>query len=43
VNKSLTVYVKAAWITGIVVMVTGFISVIYTTESFGKDLDFVEV
>ena len=35
-------YVTAAWITGIVIMLTGFISVLYTKETFAKDLNFVE-
>lgn len=35
-------YVTAAWITGVVVVGTGFISVLYTRETFGRDLDFVE-
>lgn len=35
-------YVTAAWVTGAVIMVVGFISVLYTKESFGKELDFVE-
>ena len=35
-------YITAAWITGIVVLVIGVIAAIYTKESFGKDLDFVE-
>jgi len=35
-------YVTAAWITGIVVMVVGFVSVIYTDETFGKDMNFLE-
>jgi len=35
-------YVTAAWITGIVVLVVGFISALYTKETFGKDLNFVE-
>lgn len=35
-------YVTAAWATGVIVMVTGFISVLLTKESFGKDLNFVE-
>ncbi len=35
-------YVTSAWVTGIVVLVTGFISVLYTKETFGKDLNFVE-
>ena len=36
-------YVTGAWITGIIVLVIGFISVLYTKESFGKELDYVEV
>ena len=35
-------YVMGAWVTGVVVMATGFISVIKTKETFGKDLNFVE-
>jgi hypothetical protein len=35
-------YVTAAWITGIVVLAVGFISALYTKETFGKDLNFVE-
>jgi MFS family permease len=35
-------YIKGAWITGIIVMVIGFISVLYTRETYGKDLDFTE-
>jgi MFS family permease len=35
-------YITAAWVTGIVVMVSGFVSVLLTKESFGKDLNFVE-
>jgi len=35
-------YVTAAWVTGIVVMIVGFISAMYTPETFGRDLDFVE-
>lgn len=35
-------YVTAAWVSGAVVMLFGFVSVLYTKESFGKDLDFVE-
>ncbi|MFY7965885.1 MAG: MFS transporter [Chitinophagaceae bacterium] len=37
-----TGYITAAWIVGIVVMVTGFIAAIKTKETFGKELDFVE-
>ena len=35
-------YVTAAWVTGVMIIVIGFVSVLYTKESFGKDLDFVE-
>ncbi len=35
-------YVTAAWVTGIIVMVIGFVSALYTKETFGKDLDFIE-
>jgi MFS family permease len=35
-------YVTAAWLVGALVMIVGFISVLLTKESFGKDLDFVE-
>lgn len=35
-------YITAAWVTGIVIMVIGFVSVLYTKESFGKDLNFIE-
>jgi len=35
-------YVTAGWITGVIVMVVAFIAVIYTKETFGKDLNFVE-
>ncbi|MDP4265076.1 MAG: MFS transporter [Bacteroidota bacterium] len=35
-------YVTAAWISGIIIVAIGFISVLYTRETFGKDLDFVE-
>ena len=35
-------YVTAAWVTGIVVLTTGFVAVLYSKESFGKELNFVE-
>ncbi len=35
-------YVTAAWVTGAIILVIGFVSVLYTKETFGKDLDFVE-
>ena len=35
-------YVTAAWVTGVIVLITGFVSVLLTEETFHKDLDFVE-
>ncbi len=35
-------YLKSGWITGIVVMVIGLISVAFTEETFGKDLNYME-
>lgn len=35
-------YVTAAWVTGAIVMVIGFVSVLYTKETFGKEMDFLE-
>ena len=35
-------YITAAWVTGIIVITIGFVSALYTKESFGKDLDFIE-
>jgi putative MFS transporter len=35
-------YVTAAWVTGAIFITFGLISVIYTRESYGADLDFVE-
>src|SRR4030095_2033243 len=35
-------YVTGAWLTGIIIMVVGFISVLYTDETFGKEMNFVE-
>lgn len=35
-------YITAAWVTGIVIWVIGFISVLYTKETFGKEMDFIE-
>ncbi|RXK58872.1 MFS transporter [Lacibacter luteus] len=42
-EKAFANYVTAAWITGAVVMLIGFISVIKTKETFAKELDFVEL
>lgn len=35
-------YITGAWVTGAIVLVIGFISVLYTKETYGKELDFVE-
>ncbi len=35
-------YITAAWVTGLIVIIAGFISALYTKETFGKDLNFVE-
>lgn len=35
-------YVTAAWVTAIIVIITGLVSVLFTKETFNKDLDFVE-
>jgi len=35
-------YVTAAWVTAVVVLLIGFISALYTQETFAKDLDFME-
>ncbi|MBL7744022.1 MAG: MFS transporter [Chitinophagaceae bacterium] len=41
-DKMLNNYVTAAWVTGAVIIAIGFISVLYTRETFDKDLDFTE-
>ena len=35
-------YVTGAWVTGVIVMFVGFIAVLYSKETFGKDLNFTE-
>jgi hypothetical protein len=35
-------YVTAAWITGLIIWGIGLLSVIFTKETFGRELDFVE-
>jgi MFS transporter, putative metabolite:H+ symporter len=35
-------YITGAWVTGAVIMIAGFVSAIFTKESFGRDLDFTE-
>lgn len=36
-------YITAAWVTGIIIMVIGFLSALFTKETFGKEMNFVEV
>jgi predicted MFS family arabinose efflux permease len=36
-------YITAAWVTGVIIMVIGFLSVLFTKETFGKEMNFVEV
>jgi MFS family permease len=35
-------YVTAAWVTGSFIIIIGFVAVLYTKETFGKELDFIE-
>ncbi|HEY5771204.1 MAG TPA: MFS transporter [Chitinophagaceae bacterium] len=35
-------YVTAAWVTGIIIMVTGFVAALFVKESYGRDMDFTE-
>lgn len=35
-------YLTGAWVTGAIILIIGFVSVLYTKETFGKDMDFVE-
>lgn len=35
-------YVTAAWLTGLVIMLMGFVSVLRSRETFGRELDYVE-
>jgi len=36
-------YIKAGWVTGIIVLVIGITSVIMSEETYHKDLDYVEM
>jgi putative MFS transporter len=40
--RSLTDYYTAGWITGAILMAIAVVAVIYTKETFGKDLNYVE-
>ena len=35
-------YVAGAWVTGIIIRVTGFIAALFVKESIAKDMDFTE-
>ena len=35
-------YVTGAWVTGIIVMVSGFVAALFVKESYGRDMDFTE-
>jgi len=35
-------YVTGAWVTGIIIMVTGFVAALFVKESYGRDMDFTE-
>ena len=35
-------YLKSGWITGVVVMIIGIVSLVFTEETFGKELNYVE-
>ena len=35
-------YITAAWVTGVVIMATGFIAALFIKETFGTELDFIE-
>jgi len=35
-------FVTGGWITGIIVMLIALLAVIFTKETFGRDLDFIE-
>jgi MFS family permease len=35
-------YVTGAWVTGIIIMVTGFAAALFVKESYGRDMDFTE-
>lgn len=41
-QKIFSDYITGAWVTGIIIMVIGFIAALYTNETFGKDLNFLE-
>jgi len=40
--RGITDYYTGGWLAAIIIMLIGFIAVINTRETFGKDLNFVE-
>lgn len=42
-DKVFADYITAAWVAGIIIMVIGFLSALFTKETFGKEMDFLEV
>jgi hypothetical protein len=36
-------YITGAWVTGIVIMLAGFVSALYIKETWGTDLSFTEL
>lgn len=42
-DKVLANYITGAWVTAIIIMVIGFLSALFTKETFGKEMDFVEM
>jgi len=41
--RTFTGFVAGGWITGIIILTTGFVAAIFTRESFGKDMNFLEL
>jgi MFS transporter, putative metabolite:H+ symporter len=41
-ERVLNNYVTAAWITGLIITVTGFLSALQTKDTFGREMDFIE-
>ncbi|HEX4850144.1 MAG TPA: MFS transporter, partial [Puia sp.] len=41
-RSSLNSYLKGGWVTGVILMIIAITAAIFTEETFGKDLDFVE-
>ena len=41
--QNVTNYLTAGWITGIIIMIVSGTAVYFTEETFGKDLNYVEV